>query len=380
MQFFEMSGALLLRLFGWIVLLAFSLTSGSAAAPSPSWQGEWEKAVDAAKKEGQIAVYTKAGYDGVFSAFQKKYPEIKVISVAGQAADITNRLIAERRAEKYIADVFSFGVRSTQSLMQIKGLDPIRPLLLLPEVVDESKWYEGHVYTDLEKTYILRYLSVAEQQLGLNTNLIKEPKKEFKSYWDLVNPKWKGKIVARDVRTAGPGNGNMLFWYHNPQLGPAFLKKVFGEMDPTMTRYSRQATDWLAQGKFAICFFCSEDVEIGKRQGLPIDSLDVDWKEGAGLVSQSGNLAVLKNAPHPNAAKVFINWLLSREGQTELQRVLAKVQPAESRRNDIPKDDVPADVRRRPGEKYMDLDSRPEWSDIEPVRKLLNEVLKETKK
>jgi ABC-type Fe3+ transport system substrate-binding protein len=88
----------------------------------------------------------------------------------------------------------------------------------------------------------------------------------------------------------------------------------------------------------------------------------------------------MKNAPHPNAAKVFINWLLSREGQIELQRVLAKVQPAESRRNDIPKDDVPPDIRRRPGEKYMDLDSRPEWSNIEPVRKLLNEVSKEAKK
>ena len=72
--------------------------------------------------------------------------------------------------------------------------------------------------------------------------------------------------------------------------------------------------------------------------------------------------------------------LLSREGQTELQRVLAKVQPAESRRNDIPKDDVPPDVRRKAGEKYMDLDSRPEWSDMQPVRKLLNQVLKETKK
>jgi hypothetical protein len=59
---------------------------------------------------------------------------------------------------------------------------------------------------------------------------------------------------------------------------------------------------------------------------------------------------------------------------------LAKVQPAESRRNDIPKDDVPADVRRKPGEKYMDLDSRAEWSDMGPVRKLLNEVVKEAKK
>ena len=172
-----MSGTCMLRVLGWLALLA-SFAS-AAAVSAPNWQSEWEKALEAAKKEGQVAVYTKVGYDGVFAAFQKKYPEIKVVSVAGQAADITNRLIAERRAEKYIADVFSFGVRSTQSLMQIKGLDPIRPLLLLPEVVDESKWYEGHVYTDPEKTYILRYLSVAEQQLGLNTNLIRDQKKEF---------------------------------------------------------------------------------------------------------------------------------------------------------------------------------------------------------
>lgn len=356
------------------------ITDPAVGAAPANWQTEWEKTLDAAKKEGQVVVYIKAGYDGVFPVFQKKYPEIKIVSVAGQAADITNRLIAERRAEKYLADVFSFGVRSAASLMQVKALDPVRPLFILPEVADESKWYEGHVYSDAEKTYIFRYLSVAEQQLAVNTKLIKDQTKEFKSYWDLLNPKWKGKIVARDVRTPGPGNGNMLFWYHNPQLGPAFLKKVFGEIDVTLTRYSRQATDWLAQSKFAICFFCSEDVEIGKRQGLFVDTIDVDWKEGAGIVSQSGNLVFMKNAPHPNAAKVFTNWLLSREGQIELQRVLAKVQPAESRRNDIPKDDVPPEVRRKPGEKYMDLDSRPEWSDMEPVRKLLNEVLKEAKK
>ena len=364
----------------WMASLSFLMTSLAAAASSPNWQTEWEKTVEAAKKEGQVAVYIKAGYDGVFPAFQKKYQDIKIVSVAGQAADITNRVIAERRAEKYLADVFSFGVRSATSLMQAKALDAIRPLLFLPEVIDESKWYEGHVYSDAEKSYVFRYLSVAEQQLAANTKLIKDPAREFKSYWDFVNPKWKGKIVARDVRTPGPGNGNILFWYHNPQLGPGFLKRLFSEMDVTLTRYSRQATDWLAQGKFAVCFFCSEDVEIGKRQGLPVDSLDIDWKEGAGMVSQSGNLVFMKNAPHPNAAKVFINWLLSRDGQIELQRVLAKVQPAESRRNDIPKDDVPPDIRRRPGEKYMDLDSRPEWSDMEPVRKLLNEVLKEARK
>jgi ABC-type Fe3+ transport system substrate-binding protein len=125
--------------------------------------------------------------------------------------------------------------------------------------------------------------------------------------------------------------------------------------------------------------FCSEELEIGNRQGLPIQSVDINWKEGFGLVSQSGNLAFLKNAPHPNAAKVFINWLLSRDGQAELQRVLAKVQPAESRRIDIPKDDVPSDVRLKPGAKFLDIDSSPELTDVRPVRKLISELEQKSK-
>jgi ABC-type Fe3+ transport system substrate-binding protein len=358
-----------------IALFFFLISSPAVAASSPGWQSEWEKTLDAAKKEGQVSVYTKAGYDKAFAAFQKRYPEIKVTSVAGQAVDVTNRLLAERRAQKYLADVFSFGVRSTLSLLGANGLDPVRPVLLLPEVSDESKWYEGHVYSDAEKSHVFRYLSVAEQGIGYNTKLLPNPT-ELKSYLDFLNPKWKGKIVARDVRTPGPGNGNMLFWYHQPDLGPAFLRKLFAEMGITMARSALQATDWTAQGKFVFCFFCSGEIEKAKEQGLPVDVLDVGWKEGAGIVSHSGNLALMRNAPHPNAARIFINWLLSREGQIETQRVLAKIQPADSRRIDIPKDDVPPDVRRKEGVRYMDMDSRPEYSEIEPVRKLLNEVVK----
>jgi iron(III) transport system substrate-binding protein len=365
----------LMTVLQYIALLAFCISSPAAAASTPSWQAEWEKNLDAAKKEGQVSVYTKAGYDNAFAAFQKRYPEIKVTSVAGQAVDVTNRLLAERRAQKFLADVFSFGVRSTLSLLNTNGLDPVRPVLLLPEVTDESKWYDRHVYSDAEKIHVFRYLSVAEQGIGYNTKLLPNPS-ELKSYLDFLNPKWKGKIVARDVRTPGPGNGNMLFWYHHRDLGPAFLRKLFGEMGITLTRNALQATDWTAQGKFVFCFFCSGEIEKAKEQGLPVDVLDVGWKEGTGIVSHSGNLALMRNAPHPNAARIFINWLLSREGQIETQRVLAKVQPADSRRIDIPKDDVPADVRRKEGIRYMDMDSRPEYSDIEPVRKLLIEVVK----
>lgn len=356
-----------------IAVLFLSLI-GRAAGAASSWQVEWEKTLEAARKEGQVTVYFKAGYDGVVPAFQKKYPKIKVVTVAGEAADMTNRLLAERRAEKYIADVFTIGIRSAQSVMRAHAVDPIQPVLLLPEVVDETKWFQGHVYSDREKKYIFRYLSVAEQGVGYNKNLLKDPQ-EMQSYWDFLNPKWKGKIVARDLRTPGPGNGNMSFWYNNPELGPNFVRRLYSELDITLTRSSRQATDWLAQGKFAFCFFCSGFIEKAESQGLPVGVLDVDWKEGAGVVSQSGNLLFMKNAPHPNAARVFINWLLSREGQIEIQRVLAKVQPAESRRIDIPKDDVPPGVRRREGGKYMDMDSRPEYRDRKPFLKLLGEVL-----
>jgi ABC-type Fe3+ transport system substrate-binding protein len=356
-------------------IIVLSLSSiGYAADATSSWQVEWEKTLEAARKEGQVTLYFKAGYDGVVPEFQKKYPKIKVVTVAGEAADMTNRLLAERRGEKYIADVFTIGIRSAQSIMRAEAVDPIRPLLLLPEVVDETKWFQGHVYSDPEKKYIFRYLSVAEQGMGYNKNLLKDPK-QMQSYWDFLNPNWKGKIVARDLRTPGPGNGNMSFWYHNPELGPDFVRRLYSEMDITLTRSSRQATDWLAHGKFTFCFFCSGFIEKAEGQGLPVGTLDVDWKEGAGVVSQSGNLLFLKNAPHPNAGRVFINWLLSREGQIEIQRVLAKVQPAESRRIDIPKDDVPAEIRRREGGKYMDMDSRPEYRDRKPFLKLLGEVL-----
>ena len=373
---------LLARAVGLLVVVFWTVAS-YAAESKPNWQAEWERTVQAAKKEGSLSLYLFQGegeLGTVVQLFQKKYPEINVVTTLGRGNTLAPRIMAERRAGKYLVDVYISGVTTAyEVLYRAKILDSVRTSLILPEVTDESKWWLGqHQYVDPENRYILLYLGNVGEYVSYNTKAVEAG--EIRSYWDFLQTKWKGKILSRDPKISGSQRIGLRMYYHTPELGADFIRRLYGEMDVTLTQEIRQATDWLASGKFAICFFCSEDFEIGKRQGLPIDSLDVDWKEGAGLVSQSGNLAVLKNAPHPNAAKVFINWLLSREGQTELQRVLAKVQPAESRRNDILKDDVPADVRRRPGEKYMDLDSRPEWSDIEPVRKLLNEVLKETKK
>jgi iron(III) transport system substrate-binding protein len=353
-----------------------SATHGAHAAQAkPSWQTEWEKTVEAAKKEGQVTVYI-SGYEAILPDFEKEYPDIKMNAVTGRGNQLGPRLLAERRAEKYIADVVSSGTNPNYQQFYIaKALDPIKPALILPEVTDSSKWYlKRHQYSDPEGQYVFNYVGSATYgSISYNTKLVDV--KEFKSYWDLLNAKWKGKIAARDIREAGPGAGNTRFFYYQPELGAAFIKKLFSETDITLFRDFRHGPDWLATGKFAICFFC--DVDVLKRQGLPVETFGPKiFKEGGGLVQQFGTLALVNRAPHPNAAKVFINWLLSRSGQISVQKRTATAEsPADSLRTDIPKDDVPYESRRLDGIKYLDT-GKPEWIEMKPIIDVVNDALK----
>ncbi len=345
-------------------------------------QSEWEKTVEAAKQEGQVAVYI-GGWGAVLDSgvFQKRYPEIKVIAVTGRGGEIAKRILAERRAEKYLADVSSEGVGSNyRALHGAKSLDPIKPALLLPEVMDESGWWQGqHRYVDPEGRYVFRYVALPQPgNISYNSQLVKP--KEIRSVWEVLNPKWKGKIIARDIREPGPGNAPMRFFYHHPEIGANFITRLFSEMDVTLFRDFRQGIDWLASARFSICFFCS-DIDKARLQRLPVEEFGL-MKEGAGLHTQYGTLGLMNKAPHPNAARVFINWFLSREGQLTLQKVLAKSGDGapDSLRTDIPKDDVKPQDRRQDGVRYLDLDSKLEWIEMKPVLAVFEAALAEAGK
>ena len=208
-----------------------------------------------------------------------------------------------------------------------------------------------------------------------NTQLL-DPR-EYKSYWDFLNPKLKGKIISTDIRKVRGAGIPWQFLYYHPDLGPKYLRRLFGEMDVTMSADLRQAVDWLGTGKFALGLpIQGGTIYKAKNQGLPVDQFEsYHFKEGVNLSSAFGSLALMNRAPHPNAAKVFINWLLSREGQTLFQKVISVPGDARnSRRIDVPKDHIPPDEQRRDKMPYFDTDD-PDTKDLTPAMKLLDEIL-----
>ena len=363
----KLLGCLLAGLLGSVV---YASNGNTAQA---NWQKDWEQTLAAARKEGQVTVYIYR-YEGLLQEFKREIPGINVVSVTGRGSQLTNRLMAERRAGKYIADVYSGGTNSLyNTLYKGKVLDPLKPVLILPEVVDPSKWFGGEQrYADPEGKYIFAFIaSPSNAQLSYNTKLV-DPK-EFKSYEDLLNPKWKGKIVSLDPRDTGLG-ATMQFYYYSPEIGAEFMKKLFGGMEITYSKNFRQMTDWLAQGKFAICIGCKDSMRA-KHQGLPVDDFDTNrWKEGSSFSAGGGSVSLMNQAPHPNAAKVFLNWFLSRKGQMALQKLGDPDDPANSRRIDIPKDDIPPDNRMQPGVKYFDV-VKPEYGDMKPIFDLAKEIM-----
>ena len=362
-----------LLVFSALIMSVHNLVLGGEGGSA--WEDEWQKTVKAAELEGEAVFYSLAEIGDVFvkGGFQKRFPKIKISVVGARGGEHVPRIMAERRAGKFLADIGDLGNTSPYALYQSKALDPITSAFILPEVKDESKWWQGRQhFIDPEGKYILVYVGAPLYLVGYNTDLVNPS--EFKSYWDLLSPKWKGKIVAFDPQAGGFSATRDRFFYHNRELGPEFLRRLFSEMELTLYRRYPQGEDWLATGKFALCLCRHQSISEAKNQGLPVDLVEPSrFKEAVGLETRAKTLVLMNKAPHPNAAKVFINWFLSREGQIDFQKTSGRIVDAgaeASLRIDIPKDDIPPRNRLNPGVKYF-----PQWNpdffDMKPITKVI---------
>jgi len=366
----------ILWVIGQLVFLHHLVSPIQAQQTGSSWKAKWDKTLQAANKEGQINIYggEEINHPVILEAFSKRYPDIKILTVSGHS-EVIQRVVAERRARKYLVDVYSLGPGSVRTAYLANFLQPIRPVLILPEVTDTSGWYGGqHFYGDPKKQYIFLYEGTpASSSVAYNTNKLTNLD-EVRSYWDILNTKWRGNIGFFSYGSGGSIPTPMLVLYYNPKVGRKFLKRLFEEMDLTISRNRRQATDWLARGKYTLCFMC-RDIERAKIQGLPVAAYPAERIKEAGALGagNSSVLAFLKNAPHPNAAKVFINWFLSKEGQMTWQTVMNTlvIEASDSMRIDIAKDNVIPIGRKVKGKEYPMLD----FLDPRPVRKFYSELL-----
>jgi iron(III) transport system substrate-binding protein len=363
----------------WAALLlsaVVQLPSGfvEAGEAMAHWQAEWEKALHAAQQEGEIVVYGASENGALLRDFQRNYSQIKVTQVPGFGSATAQRILSERRAGKYVADLYMSGAWTGYNVLyKGKVLDPVKSTLLLPEVLDKSKWWKGrHKYADDKGEYLFSFNGEIVPYFAYNTKLVNP--NEIRSYLDFLSPKWKGKMVMLDPAIGGPVGPILTFLYYTPELGPEFLTKLLEEMEVTISREERQIGDWLGVGRYSISLFTHVGrlrLDQAQKQGLPVDWFGPkNFKEGIALSSANGNVALLNRAPHPNAAKVFVNWLLSREAQIALQKINPGV---DSLRIDIAKSDVPSYARRVEGVKYVDTET-PGTIDIAPVFKFIKEL------
>lgn len=291
----------------------------TAKAGSPA---EWEKLVDAAKKEGKVTISIPASAEmrkQLAENFNKRFGiEVEVFTSRGSAG--VRRMADEFKAGVRHFDLHIGGSSSIVSGMLDEGiLDPIESWLVLPEVKDPKRWWGGHLWVDNAKRSIYMFQAYLTESIWYNTDLAKPA--ELRSYDDFINHKWKGKIGLLDPRTPGAGDSNWSFMWH--VKGEEYLKK-FVQQDLLLGRDQRVLAENLAKGRVAIMTGLTYYTYLPFiKANLPIKALPV-LKEGTYGTGGSGNLAIIKNPAHPNATKVFVNWLLGREGQDIVSRALGQ--------------------------------------------------------
>jgi iron(III) transport system substrate-binding protein len=287
-----------------------------------TWQSEWEKTIAAAKKEGKVVVGLPPSAElrkEVEPAFKARFGfEMEIFSATGP--QIANRVVTEGKAGMRYFDTFIFGSCTGVALIKTGLFDQAEQYMILPEVKDANNWWGGHVFMDNVSNARLFYSFISTKSTeGFWYNAALAKAEELRSLDDLLDPKWKGKIGLSDPRVAGSG---LSVWAYLWDLkGEEYLKKLIAQ-DLFVTQNLRQLADALAKGKVAITLgIGTAQTEPFAKAGLPIKDLP-EPREGTPSSNGYGTLAILKNPPHPNATKVFVNWLLSKEGQEIYSRVL----------------------------------------------------------
>lgn len=323
-------------------------TSGSQAPAG--WQAQWDALVEAAKQEGTVVVSgppTAEVRTQLAGAFKRRFG-IDLEYLGGRTTELMARLKVERAAGQYTVDAMVAGAQSAYTdAYPDKMLAPIPPVLIHPEATDPTKWLRGSQwYMDPDNQYILRITNYLSLTLATNTEFVRD---EITSFRDLLKPEYRGKISVYDPIRPGTGWNTANYLLHT--LGEDYVKALYQDQQPGVSNDYRMLSDWMARGRYPISLgLGSEDIERLRKDGFPITPRR-DFADAAGIVTAGfGLVMLLQPAPHPNAAKLFVNWIAMKEGG----EVYNRAQMSVSARTDVDNAWAPEYSVPVPGVEYFD--------------------------
>jgi iron(III) transport system substrate-binding protein len=315
-------------------------TTAATAAAKPAadpLKAIVDKYYEAAKKEGKLVLYGVGNstlYNPVRDAFQKRFPGIELVGVDQRGRESREKVFAEQQSRNYVADIVISGTDTQNELVEsgfIEKYEAAELASVIPDLVPPGRQNNPR--------------TVSIFSVAINTTLV-PPAEEPKTYKDLLDPKWKGKLAMDDPRGSGPG-GTIL----------SGMEALYGieEVDSKLAAqnifFATQAGPiWeaLSRGEYAVFLSGNHtDVIAQRKAGAPVKQIKPS--DGVGITPI--NQGLVKNAPHPNAAKLWIEWSLSEEGQTVLAQqgyatVRKGLKPAEPEADlegvkFLPRDDTP---------------------------------------
>jgi iron(III) transport system substrate-binding protein len=279
-------------------LLFFSL-----AMPLVSWaQGSpSQKLAEAAKKEGEVIYYTTMTLDQskqVVDRFEKKYG-IKATLFRTGGGPLLNKIFTEARGGRYAWDVVVGRGEMVLPMMErqlVASYHSPETKMIEEQLVDKEGFWTAY--------YVNNYV------LGWNTKLVKRQDVP-KTYEELLNPKWKGGQISVDTEAYGMLEGLKRAWGREKALN--YFKRV-AALDPVLRRGNTERVQLVVAGEYPLIIAYNQTIQRMTSRGAPIDWLPLEPS-----VTQVNPIMLAAKAPHPNAARLFYDFVLSKEGQEMLR-------------------------------------------------------------
>ena len=353
--------------FGVLALMLVALVAaacgggGATATPTPPGQGggggddEWDAIVAAAEMEG-LAVVTHPGsdYEALIAKFREAYPSIPVNHEGLRPSEFTPKVLTEQANNQFNYDVWTTSTSNMNNVAKPQdAFQPMTPFLVSDDVTDGSNWQSGELmYTSDDEMILLHSLNVS-QGMRVNTDVLAEIGfEDLNSAEQFSDPRLRGQIAIRPL--SGQHGSSLQMTGFLTEYGEDFVRSLISDQEMVVIDNPGILANGIMDGDYAVTIGAANEViddcwNAGGCENIEV-LLQTNYALGRGI-------GVMRNAPHENATKVFVNWFLSQEGQQAFVDAFSETATdgQHSLRVDVEPNDTPENLASVPN--YDNLDN-----------------------